>query len=128
MKRKKNLDAAQPVEASLSLFSLDVVEIVQSCSPPVHEVEEATSLSDEFEEPIDVHASTPPAHKDKEIIIYVDGLMKEPLHMVDEPIDTFIQTGKHRWDPGRLIFYRDLIYDIDGSSKTKGVEVSSSEG
>jgi hypothetical protein len=30
--------------------------------------------------------------------------MKEPLDMVDEHIDTFIQTGRHKWDLVHLIF------------------------
>jgi hypothetical protein len=57
----------------------------------------------------------------------VDGLMKEPFDMVDEHIDTFIQTGRRRWDFGRLIFDRDPIYDIEGSPQEKGFELSSSE-
>jgi hypothetical protein len=74
-------------------------------------------------------ASVLPAHEDKEMVIFshIDGLMKEPLDMVDEHIDTFIQTGRRRWDFGHLIFYRDPIYDIEGSSQAKGVELSSSE-
>jgi hypothetical protein len=47
--------------------------------------------------------------------------------MVDGHIDTFIQAGRQRWDFGHLIFDRDPIYDIEGSSQAKGVEVSSSE-
>jgi hypothetical protein len=39
----------------------------------------------------------------------------------------FIQSGRRRWYFGHLIFYRDLIYDIEGSSQAKGVEVSSSK-
>jgi hypothetical protein len=73
------------------LLPPNVAEVVQPYSPHVHEVEEATSLGEEFEDPVeDIHASTYPPHKDKEMIIYVDGLMKEPLDMVDEHIDTFI--------------------------------------
>jgi hypothetical protein len=54
MKRKKNLDEVQHVEASLSFLPPDEVEVVQPCSPPVHEVEEATSLNDEeFEDPVE---------------------------------------------------------------------------
>jgi hypothetical protein len=131
MKRKKNLDEAQHVEASLSLLPPDEVEVVQSCSPPVQEVEEATSLSDEeFEDPVEAApTSALPAHEDKEMVIFshVDGLMKEPLDMVDEHIDTFIQTGRRRWDFGHLIFYRDPIYDIEGSPQEKGFELSSSK-
>jgi hypothetical protein len=75
----------------------------------------------------DVHATTPPAHENKEMVIFVDGLVKEPLHMVDEHIDTFIQTGRRRWDFGCLIFDRDPIYDIEGTPQEKGFELSSSE-
>jgi hypothetical protein len=53
--------------------------------------------------------------------------MKEPLDMVDEHIDTFIQTGRRRWDVGHFIFYRDPIYDIEGGSRAKGIELSSPE-
>jgi hypothetical protein len=47
--------------------------------------------------------------------------------MVDENIDTFIQTGRHMWDFGCLIFYRDPIYDIEGDPQEKGFKLSSSE-
>jgi hypothetical protein len=81
----------------------------------------------EFEDPVeDVHASTPPAHKDENMVIFshIDGLMKVPFDMVDEPIDTFIQTGRCRWDLGCLNFDRDPIYDIEGSSQAEGVSFS----
>jgi hypothetical protein len=39
MKRKKNLDEAQHVEASLYFISLDEGEVVQPFSPPAHDVE-----------------------------------------------------------------------------------------
>jgi len=61
------------------------------------------------------------------IFSHIDCIMKETLDMVDEHIDTFIQTRRHTWDFGRFIFYRDPIYDIDGSSQAKWVEFSSSE-
>jgi hypothetical protein len=51
IKRKKNSDESQhvekPHEASLSFLPLDEGEVVHPCSPPAHEVEEATSLNDE---------------------------------------------------------------------------------
>jgi hypothetical protein len=76
------------------LLPLHVVEVVEPCPPPVHEVQEATSLNDEFEEVVeDVPSSTTPAHEDKEMVTFVDGLVTKPLHMVDEHIDTFIQTS-----------------------------------
>jgi hypothetical protein len=46
----------------------------------------------------DVHATTPPAHENKVMVVFVDGLVKEPLHTVDEHIDTFIQIGRCKWD------------------------------
>ena len=58
------------------------------------------------------------------IFNYIDGFMKEPLDLVDEHIDTFIQTGRRRWDVGHLIFYGDSIYDIEGSSQAKGVKLA----
>jgi hypothetical protein len=67
IRRKKNYDKVQHIEAPLSFLMLDEGEVVQPCSPPAHDVEEAISLDDEeFEDPVeDVHASTPPAHEDK---------------------------------------------------------------
>jgi hypothetical protein len=95
---------------------------------PVHEVVETTILSDEFE---DLVKSPPtyglPTHEDKEIVIHANGLMKEHLDIVDENIETFIQTGRRRWDFGRLIFYIEPIYDIEGRPQEKGFELSSSE-
>jgi hypothetical protein len=44
--------------------------------------------------------------------------------MVDEPIDTFIQIGRRRWDLSYLKFDRDPIYDIEGSSQVEGVSSS----
>jgi hypothetical protein len=119
MKRKKNHDEAQHVEETLSLIPPNEVEFFQSCSTLFHQVEEATSLSDqEFEDHVE---SSPPstlhAHKDKEMVIFshANDLMKECFDMVDENIDTFIQTGRCKWDFGHHIFYRNPIYDIEGS-------------
>jgi hypothetical protein len=117
MKRKKNLDEAQHVEESLSFLSPD-------------EVEESTNLSEEFEDHVEATpVSSLPAHGDKHIVIFNhdNALMKEPLDMVDEHIDTFIQTDRHRWDLGHLIFYRDPIYDIEGRPQEKGFALSSSK-
>jgi hypothetical protein len=128
IRRKKNYDKVQHIEAPLSLILLDEGEVVQPCFPPAHNVEQAISLDDEeFEGPVeDVHASTPPAHEDEKMVIFshTDGLMKVPFDMVDEPIDTFIQTGRHIWDLGCLKFDRDPIYDIEGSSQAEGVSFS----
>jgi hypothetical protein len=133
IKRKKNFDEVQhvekPHETSLSFFPLDEGEVFQPCFPPAHEVEEATSLNDEeSEDPVEATLTyVPPAHEDKEMVIFsdTDGLMKEPLDMVDEHIDTFIQIGRRRWDVGHFIFYRDPIYDIEVGSRAKGIELSS---
>jgi hypothetical protein len=127
IKIKKNYDKAQHIEAPLSLIPLDKGEVVQPCLPP--NVEEAISLDDEEFEGLveDVHASAPPAHIDEKMVIFshTDGLMKVPFDMVDEPIDTFIQTGRRRWDRSYLKFDKDPIYDIEGSSQEE--EVSSLE-
>jgi hypothetical protein len=62
------------------------------------------SLDDEeFEGPVEeFHASSPPTYKNKNManISHTDGLVKVPFDMVDEPIDTFIQTGICKWDVG----------------------------
>jgi hypothetical protein len=50
--------------------------------------------------------------------------MKVPFDMVDEPINTFIQIGRRRWDLGYLKFDRDPIYEIEGSSQAEGVSSS----
>jgi hypothetical protein len=41
IRRKKNYDKVQHIEAPLSFLPLDEVEVVQPCSPPAHDVEEA---------------------------------------------------------------------------------------
>jgi hypothetical protein len=126
IKRKKNYDKMKHIEAPLSLILLDEGEVVQPCLPP--NVEEAISLDDEeFEGPFEnVHASTPPAHKDEKMVIFshIDGLIKVHFDMVDEPIDTFIYTGRRRWDLSCLKFDRDPIYEIEGSSPVEGVSSS----
>jgi hypothetical protein len=115
IKIKKNYDKAQHIEASLYLILLDECEVVQPCLPP--NVEEVINLDDEglVEE---FHSSAPPVNKDENMVIFshTDGLMKVPIDMVDEPIDTFIQTSRHRWDLSYLKFDRDFIYDIEGIS------------
>jgi hypothetical protein len=50
--------------------------------------------------------------------------MKVLVDMVNEPIDTFIQTSRCRWDLSCLKFDRDLIYDIEVSSQEEGVSSS----
>jgi hypothetical protein len=39
MKRKKNINEVKHVEASLYFLPHDVVDVVQPCSPPFHEVQ-----------------------------------------------------------------------------------------
>jgi hypothetical protein len=65
----------------------------------------------------------------EEVIISYDigEIMEQPPNIVDNHIDDFIHVGGHRWDFGRFIFYRDPIYDIEGSSQAKEVELLSSE-
>jgi hypothetical protein len=96
-----------------------------------HEVEKEINLNDEeFEDPVEVAlAYVPIIHEDKEMVIFshTGGLMKETLDMVDEYIDTFIYTGRRTWDFCHLIFYKDPIYDIEGISQAKQVDLSSSE-
>jgi hypothetical protein len=69
------------------------------------------------------------AHKDEEVISPndADDFVEDLSDMVDQHIDDFIQVGRRRWDVGCFIFYRDPIYDIEGSSQEKRVELSSSE-
>jgi hypothetical protein len=57
------------------------------------------------------------------IFSHTDGLTKETLDIVDGHIDTFIQSRRCTWDFGHFIFDRDPIYDIEGSSQAKGVEL-----
>jgi hypothetical protein len=95
IKRKKNYDKSKHIETPISLIPLDEGEVVQPSLPP--NVEEAINLDDEGIVE-DVHASTPPVKKNENMVIFshTDGLMKVPFDMVDDPIDTFIQTGKHK--------------------------------
>ena len=58
------------------------------------------------------------------IFSHTDGLVKVPFDMVDEPIESFIQTRKRRWDLSCLNCDRDPIYDIEGSSQEEGVSFS----
>jgi hypothetical protein len=48
--------------------------------------------------------------------------------VVDQHIDDFIHVGSCRWNVVCFTFDKDPIYDIEGSSQTKGVDLSSSEG
>jgi hypothetical protein len=103
MKRKKNLDEVQHVEASFSLLLLDEDEVVQTCLPLAHEDEETISLDD------------------------TDDIVQDLSDMVDLHIDDFIQVGRRRWDVSCFSIDRDPIYDIEGnSSQAEGVDFSSS--
>jgi hypothetical protein len=46
----------------------------------------------------------------EEVINFYDAdeIMEQPLDIVDDHIDDFIQTGRCRWDLGCFIFYGDL--------------------
>ena len=76
------------------MIPLDEGEVFQPCFPP--NVEEAINLDDGGSVE-DVHAYAPPMHKDKNMVIFshTNGLMKEPLDMVDNNIFTFIHTRRH---------------------------------
>ena len=99
IKIKKNYDKEQHIEAPLSLIPLDEGDVVQPCLRPTHNVEEVINLDDEEFEGLfeDIHASAPLAHKNEKMVNFshTDGLMKVPFDMVDDPIDTFIHTGRH---------------------------------
>jgi hypothetical protein len=71
----------------------------------------------------------PPAHADEEMISLndADDLVEDPSDVVDQHIDDFIHVGRRRWDVVCFIFYKDPIYDVEGSSQEKGFELSSSE-
>jgi hypothetical protein len=68
-------------------------------------------------------------NEDEEVISPkdVDDSMGKFSDMVDQHLDDFIQVGRRRWDVSCFIFYRDPIYDIEGGSHAKEVELSSSE-
>jgi len=40
-----------------------------------------------------------------------------PNDIIDQHIDYFIRVGRHRWDMACIIFDKDPIYDIAGSSR-----------
>jgi hypothetical protein len=100
----------------------------ESCQEDLDEVSLAEGLNETL-------LSTFPFEEDEvvqsceEVINSYDTgeIMEQPPDIVDNHIDDFIQVGRHRWDFGHFIFYRDPIYDIEGSSQEKEVELSSSE-
>jgi hypothetical protein len=53
--------------------------------------------------------------------------MEQPSNIVDDHIDDFIHTGRFRWDLGCFIFDEDPIYDIEGTSHIKDIEIISSK-
>jgi hypothetical protein len=99
-KKKKNHEEVQHVvnldETSVSIFPLDKDEVVQTYFPPALKYEEIINLNDAYD--------------------FVEVLP----NTVEQHIDDFIQIIRHRWDVG-FIFYRDPIYDIEGSSQEKRV-------
>jgi hypothetical protein len=100
---QEDLDDEDLDETSVSIFSLDEGEVIHPCLPP--------------------------AHEDKKIIGFndTDDLVEDPSDVVDQHIDDFIHVGRRRWDVVCFTFDKDPIYDVEGSSQTKGVELSSSE-
>jgi hypothetical protein len=54
----------------------------------------------------------------EEVINFYDAdeIMEQPPDTIDDHIDDFIQIGRCTWDLGCFIFYRDPIYDIEGTS------------
>jgi hypothetical protein len=114
-------------ETLMSIISLDEDDVVHPFSFPVHEVEEETNLNNEyFEDPVESAPTTfLHAHKEMVNFIHTDDLMKDPLEMVDDHIDTFICIGRHRWDMSCFIFYGDPIYDIEGHSQIKDTSIFS---
>jgi hypothetical protein len=85
----------------VSIFSLDEGEVIHPCLPSTHE--------------------------HKKIIVFNDtnDIVEDPSYVVDQHIDDFIHVGRRRWDVVCFTFDKDPIYDVEGSSQTKGVELSS---
>jgi hypothetical protein len=119
IKRNTNYDKEQHIEALLSLIPLDEGEVVKSCSPP--NVEEVIiSMMNNLKVQLNMSMHLLLLHtktKRWSFFSHTDGLMKVPFDMVDDPIDTFIQTGTCKWDLSCLKFDRDPIYDNEGSSQ-----------
>jgi hypothetical protein len=53
----------------------------------------------------------------------IDDFVEDLSDMVDQHNHVFIQVARCRWDVDCFIFYRDPIYDIEGSSCAKGVDL-----
>jgi hypothetical protein len=100
---QEDLDDEDLDETSVSIFSLDEGEVI--------------------------HPFLPLAHEDKKIIGFNDtyDLVEDPSDMVDQHIDDFIHVRRCRWDVVCFTFDKDPIYDIEGNSQTKGVELLYSE-
>jgi hypothetical protein len=65
--------------------------------------------------PLNPQATFLPAHKEMVNFIHTNDLMKDPLEVVDEHINTFIHIGRCIWDMNCFIFYGDPIYNIEGT-------------
>jgi hypothetical protein len=89
------------------------------------------SLNDPDE---DIQAVIPPTHQEENIMSYdpfkdlddnlfhdprSEGALEEPLDIVGQHIDTFIQIGKCGWDMVLFTFDEDPTYDVEGSPQTK---------
>jgi hypothetical protein len=51
-----------------------------------------------------------------------DELVEQPLDIVDDHIDDFIQFGRRRWDVVFFIINREPIYDVKGISQAEGLK------
>jgi hypothetical protein len=122
-----------PDQTLVYVFLLDEDKIVQPYPPPsTHEDEESVDKEDFYE----VHRVEDPvevslhffllAHEDKEMVNFshTNDLMKEPLDVVDEHIETFIHIRRRRWDMGCFVFNEDPIYNIKGTFQLKSTQIS----
>jgi hypothetical protein len=107
------------------IFPLDEDDVIHPFSPPVCEVEEAININNEyFEDPVEFAPTTfLLVHKEMVNFIHTEELMKEPLEVVDEHIDTFIHIGRHRCDMSCFIFYEDPVYDIEVHSQINDIRM-----
>jgi hypothetical protein len=149
-------DIFQEIQDALYIESFSVddemtvkeCEIEEECHPPpakealeehTHEESPQEDLNDEdLDEtsvsmiPLDedevFQPYFPPAYKDEEVISPkdVDDFVEDFSDTVDQHINDFIQIRRCRWDV-QFNFEKEPIYDIEGSSQEKRVELSSLE-
>jgi hypothetical protein len=99
----------------------------ESCQKDIGEVSLAEGLNETFLPTFPFEEDEVVQSFEEVISSDIDEIMEQPLNIVDDHIDGFIQVGRLIWDFGNFIFYRDRIYNIEGSSQAKGIELSSSE-